>query len=171
MSIHVIIDGYNLIRQIPRFAELDSRDILLGRQALVEELVSYKRARRHAITVVFDGAAAPFGSPGHDQVKGIRILFSRQGESADALIETMVRKEREKALVVSSDNAVASAAERWGASVIDSRTFDEKLNLAGMPGGNDREESHGWIPTTRKKGPSKRLPKRKRKSRAKIRKL
>jgi hypothetical protein len=36
---------------------------------------------------------------------------------------------------------------------------------------SDRDDYDGWTPTTKKKGPSRRLSKRQRKNKAKIRKL
>ena len=37
--------------------------------------------------------------------------------------------------------------------------------------GEASRHSEGWVPSTRKKGPSRRLPKRKRKARARVEKL
>ena len=60
MSIHILIDGYNLIRQSPELSELDRQDIQLGRAALIDMLVVYKKLKHHKITIVFDGVDAPF---------------------------------------------------------------------------------------------------------------
>ena len=51
----IIVDGYNLIRQWPELAMLDRADLQSGREALIRELQAYQRAKRHQITVVFDG--------------------------------------------------------------------------------------------------------------------
>ncbi len=88
MSIHIIIDGYNLIRQSDSLYTLDRRDIQLGRKSLLDTLAAYKRIKRHKITVVFDGANAPYFSQRKDQMKGIEIKFSRGGESADPRLRT-----------------------------------------------------------------------------------
>jgi len=40
MSIHIIIDGYNLIRQSTTLSILDQQDIMLGREALVDMLAA-----------------------------------------------------------------------------------------------------------------------------------
>jgi len=34
MALHLIIDGYNLIRQSPYLADIDARDLEAGREAL-----------------------------------------------------------------------------------------------------------------------------------------
>ena len=95
MSIHIIIDGYNLIRQSTTLSTLDQQDIMLGREALVEMLAAYRKIKPHRITVVFDGCNSPVFSPQRSRQKGISIRFSRSGESADDVIKRMAHKERE----------------------------------------------------------------------------
>jgi predicted RNA-binding protein with PIN domain len=75
MSIHIIIDGYNLIRQSNSLSDLDRQDIQLGREALLDMLAAYQRIKRHMITVVFDGTNAPPFSQHENRVKG--IIFSQ----------------------------------------------------------------------------------------------
>ena len=173
MSLHIIIDGYNLIRQSRKLSTLDLQDIQLGRDALVDMLATYKKFKAHPITVVFDGTATRLSSPQRDQQKGIAIVFSRSGESADSLIKIMARKEGQKALVVSSDLEIVRSAASGGAATISARDFENKLtmalNVAELD--IDRDTHNGWKPTTKKKGPSRRLSKKQRKNRAKIRKL
>ena len=173
MSIHIIIDGYNLIRQSGSFSDLDRQDIQLGRKALLDTLAAYQRVKRHKITVVFDGTNAPSFSQHENRVKGIKVKFSRKGELADSLIKRMVNREREKALVVSSDLDIVDFAAAKGAATISSSDFEEKITMAVYMDtkGVEREDEGGWVPTTKKKGPSKRLSKRKRRNRIKIRKL
>ena len=174
MAIHIIIDGYNLIRQSPDLARLDRQDLQLGREALVTMLAAYKKYKPHAITVVFDGADQPSLYGSRDRARGIAIRYSQGGESADDLIRRMARREKAKALVVSSDREVMAAAEAAGATVMESAAFEHKIAMAGYLGGKgdgEAAESGGWLPTTRKKGPSRRLPKRKRKAKARIDKL
>lgn len=173
MSIHIIIDGYNLIRQSKSFRHLDHQSMQLGRDALIDALAAYKRLKSHNITVVFDGAHAPYLAPSRDRIKGIRIQFSRTGESADSVIKRLARSERQKALVVSSDRDVVQSCEASGAATISAQGFENTIALAvEMQGnGDERDEQTGWKPTTKKKGPRRRLSKRKRRSRIKIKKL
>ena len=173
MSIHIIVDGYNLIRQSKSLRHLDQQSLELGRDALIASLAEYKRLKPHKITVVFDGPHAPYPAPSKDQVKGIRILFSRGSQSADGVIIGMARAEREKALVVSSDREVVRSAETFGAATINVESFENKIALAVemREFSADRDDPEGWKPTTKKKGPRRRLSKRKRRNRNKIKKL
>lgn len=173
MSLHIIIDGYNLIRQSAVFSFYDNQDIQSGRDTLIETLAAYKKIKGHKITVVFDGANAPVFSPAKDRRKGIGIRFSRENESADDVIKTMAARQREKALVVSSDSDVVHWASSKGCATISSSLFEEKIAMAVYmeSKGIEQDDQEGWTPTTRKKGPGRRLPKKKRRSKARIQKL
>ena len=173
MSIHIIIDGYNLIRQSIRLGDIDLQDIQLGREELIDLLAAYKRIKAHRITVVFDGTGSPSLARQRDRQKGISIVFSHTGESADTVIKRMAREEGEKALVVTSDLDIVRSVEAWGAATIDSTDFETRLALSLYADGIeiDRDAYNGWKPTTKKKGPSRRRSKKQRKTRARIRKL
>lgn len=172
MAVHIIIDGYNLIRNSAALNTLDRQDIQYGREALVDLLAAYKRIRPHRITVVFDGTGAPEFSADRDRIKGIDVHFARRGETADTVIKRMAARERERALVVSSDRSIARAASASRAAVIEAPEFERRLQLAAAAEGLPEEtDSEGWVPTTRKKGPAKRLPKGRRRNRNRLRKL
>jgi predicted RNA-binding protein with PIN domain len=175
MSLHILIDGYNLIRQSPTLSDIDRRSLEQGRKALLERLAAYKRVKHHPITVVFDGADADTFMERRTRRKGISVVFSRPGELADGVIKRMVSRERERAVVVTSDREVADFAAKHGAATIGSLEFENKMIMATPPDPNlmslIEEEEMGWAPTTKKKGPSRRLSKRERKSRSRTRKV
>lgn len=173
MALHIIIDGYNLIRHSNTLSCLDQQDIQMGREALIDSLAAYKRIKGHRITVIFDGNAETF-SQTKDQIKGIHIRFSRHGEQADGVIKQMATRFREKALVVTSDRDIADFAALNGAIPISSPEFEERLVMAAYleaKGTDDIQEESGWNPTTKKKGPQRRLCKKDRRRNLKLRKL
>jgi predicted RNA-binding protein with PIN domain len=176
MAIHIIIDGYNMIRQSPELSQWERTDIQHGREALIDWLAAYRRRRPHKITVVFDGSNAPAASPRRDLIKGIAIRFSRGGETADAVIKRMARQEKEKALVVTSDREIIEEAASQGAATISSPEFEEKLVMAGHMGtdgmtADETDDKPSWKSKTPKKGPRRRLSKQKRRNKLKISKL
>ena len=173
MSIHIIIDGYNLIRQSKSLSILDMQDIQLGRDTLVDMLAAYKKVKSHRITVVFDGNTAPLFSRQRNRRKGISIIFSHKGESADTVIKKMACKDRQKALVVSSDQDIVESAAASGAATVSADDFENKLKMAFNNDGLqfNRDDYSGWRPTTKKKGPRRRLSRRQRVNSAKISKL
>jgi uncharacterized protein len=173
MPLHIIIDGYNLIRQSPSLSALDRQDLARGREALIARLAAYRRLKPHRITVVFDGTQAPGLSPARDRLQGIGIIFSRAGETADTLIVRMTRQERESAMVVSSDQTVARMSEANGAAVIGSPEFESRMTLAAaMEGAAAPEESEpSRRISTKKRGQGHRLSKRMRRLSSKTAKL
>jgi predicted RNA-binding protein with PIN domain len=174
MALHIIIDGYNLIRNSATLNVLDRQDIQLGREALVDMLAAYKRVKHHKITVVFDGTDAPVYSQSRDRVKGITVRFSHAGETADEAIKRMAAHDREKALIVSSDREIVTAAAACRAATISSSEFEQRLLAAGADGsGGSREDDDTDIRTfsTKKKGPRRRASKSRRRNRERIGKL
>lgn len=174
MGIHLIIDGYNLIRQSERLGDIDRRSLQRGREALITALGRYKKLKGHRITVVFDGGRAPSFGGQRERREGIEVRFSRQGELADAVIKRMCARERDKALVVTSDVDIIRYAEGRGSATIHSPAFEDKLMMAQYmddAGEVAETDEAGWEPTTRKKGPARRTSKRQRRNRRKTRKL
>lgn len=173
MPIHIIIDGYNLIRQSATLSALDQQDIMLGREALVARLATYRKIRPHRITVVFDAQHSSRFSTQNDRHQGIAIRFSRRGQSADDVIKRMAREEREKALVVSSDQEIVSFAARCGAATISAPQFENKIEVAirteHHSGASENDSER--MTRIKKKGPSRRPSKKMRRSRMKIKKL
>lgn len=174
MALHIIVDGYNLIRNVAALNVLDRQDIQLGREALVEILAAYKKIKHHKITVVFDGADAPVYSQPHDRVKGITVRFSRAGETADDVIKRMAAHDREKALIVSSDREIIAAAAACRAATIGTAEFEQRLLMAGADGVcgfREDDDIDKQTFSTQKKGPRRRAPKSRRRNRKRIGKL
>jgi uncharacterized protein len=173
LSIHIIIDGYNMIRRSRVLGE-GAGDIQEERERLIDFLSRYRKIRSHDVTVVFDGADAPSFMPRRDHVRGVGVVFSRRGESADSVIMRMSSAEQERALVVSSDRAVADFAASKGSATIESHRFEARVARVLSDGPGDEDDGAGRTPArglTRKKGPGRRLSKRNRRSRIKIRKI
>jgi predicted RNA-binding protein with PIN domain len=167
---HLIVDGYNLIRRWPELAMLDRADLELGREALLRELQAYRRARHHQITVVFDGRERGGKSEGTERAGGVGVRFSRQGETADAVIARLAAEAGEGAVVVSSDREVQAAARRYGAAPLAADDFMARLEqsrVAAVKGGEEEEER----PVKSGKGAARRLPKKERRVERRLRGL
>jgi len=162
MPLHIIIDGYNLIRQSPLLSSLDRKDIQQGRRALLDMLAAYKKLRPHRITVVFDGISDSVFSSEKEKIKGIEVRFSRRPDSADTVIKDLASGYREKALIVSSDMDVVRCAEAKGAATMSSPLFENKIRAASyFDGAVTEDDEEGERRTdTKKKGPGRRLSKK-----------
>ena len=174
MGLHIVIDGYNLIRQSRQFSAMDQLDLQMGREALISALAAYKKIKPYPITVVFDGHAAETGMPRRNQSQGIRVRFSRQGELADTVIKRMASREKEKLLVVSSDLDIVTHAQSVGAAAISAAEFEDRLLMAqyaDLKGGDESEPAGARRSGTKKRGPARRMSKQQRKMQKKISKL
>ncbi|MEK7851835.1 MAG: NYN domain-containing protein [Deltaproteobacteria bacterium] len=170
MATHIIIDGYNLIRQSSTLAELDAKNMQKGREALINRLATYKSIKGYKITVVFDAWKSDNLSEGRDKVKGIDIIYSKAGETADEVIKRMSSNMREGGIVITADNDIASFAKRQGCVIIEPRVFEERMQIAAISDMKGGDEDYVY-PVKDKKGPSKRVPKAERKSMQKLKKL
>ncbi|MBP2702468.1 NYN domain-containing protein [Microbispora sp. RL4-1S] len=115
-NLHLIIDGYNVTKTgYPSLTLADQRSRLLtGLGGLAVQA-------RVEVTCVFDGAE--LNGPVHVSApRGVRVMFSAPGETADDLIRKLVRAEPEGrgVAVVSSDREVAESIRRMGARPVPS---------------------------------------------------
>jgi uncharacterized protein len=168
---HLIVDGYNVIRQSPQLQFLDAMDLQSGREGLLALLAQYRHRSHHQITVVFDGWQNGDLQECRDRHQGIAIIYSRRGERADEVIKRLLHQERERALVVTSDREIQVCAEQTRAAWIDAGQF-ESSHLQDPAGAADPEAGAGSSARgTCKKGPARRLSKRHRQRQQRLKKL
>jgi predicted RNA-binding protein with PIN domain len=107
---HLVVDGYNVTKR--GFAEMSLEQ---QRKRLITGLGGIAAQTGDEVTVVFDGAERVHGLP--PAPRGVRVLFSRKGDTADELIRQLVRAEPagRPLVVVSSDREVADGVRRHGA--------------------------------------------------------
>jgi predicted RNA-binding protein with PIN domain len=105
-----VVDGYNVTKR--GFAEMSLEQ---QRKRLITGLGGIAAQTGDEITVVFDGAERVHGLP--PAPRGVRVLFSHKGDTADELIHQLVRAEPpgRPIVVVSSDREVADGVRRHGA--------------------------------------------------------
>jgi len=85
--IRILVDGYSLLHGWPELARGRARHSAAAREALVQKLTHYQDAVGVLITVFFDGSGAPPQIPGPQSSHPIEVLFSRNGQTADQMIE------------------------------------------------------------------------------------
>ncbi len=167
---HLIIDGYNLLHVGRSLVQLNAMDLQRERDRLIDQLSAYRRQKRCDITVVFDGWQGGWAVEKKERQKGIDLVFSKLGEKADEVIKRVITGEGAGVIVITSDREISRFAEKRSVSVISSDQFLERMErLAFRPAEEsaDEEEDEGQ----KKRGPSRRLSKKERRTRAALKKL
>ena len=113
------------VPRIPRHTRVLSLEDRSDPIALLGSLINASSSNR--LTVVFDGAERVHGLPAPP--RGVRVLFSRKGETADEVIRRLVRAEPpgRPIVVVSSDREVADGVRRHGAYPMNSESLVRRL--------------------------------------------
>ncbi|MBR3157555.1 MAG: NYN domain-containing protein [Atopobiaceae bacterium] len=148
----LVVDGYNVIGATPRYQALIDEHAGAGaladvaslsrdpyghdpfesaRATLMSDVATYAQGRYDAV-VVFDAAGnlsddRPAFSPG-----GVRMVFSRTGESADTVIERHVVRARERGrdvLLVTSDNAIRATVGGIPVTTVSSQLLAQDMQV------------------------------------------
>lgn len=166
---YILIDGYNLIGTA-------HGDLEKARSNLIKELGRYSVRKGHDITLVFDGWKDGRASETTTRTAGIKVIYSRIGESADLVIKKILRERERPWIVVSSDREISDFAFGKECVAVTSREFEDKLfatlHSAGQiepPCCDDPHEEDA--PIVRQKGNPRRASKRLRKKLRALEKL
>ncbi len=119
--VHLVVDGYNVTKT--GYGGLTLQEQRARLTAGLSALAAQSRAE---VTCVFDGADVAVRVP---QSRGVRVLFSDPGETADELIRRLVRAEPvgRAVVVVSTDREVADGVSRAGARPVPSAMLLRRL--------------------------------------------
>ena len=113
---YLIVDGYNIIFAWEQLAETARSDLDAARRRLMDTLSSYAGFRKCRLVLVFDGYKAK-GNPGEkSQWNNIQVVFTPEGQTADAYIEALVHEigSSYAVRVATSDSLVQLSSLRSG---------------------------------------------------------
>lgn len=159
MSVHLLIDGYNLLQRMG----LDAGDFETARNTLLDRLSLYKRERGTRITIVFDAYRSFSLDRTKENHKGVEVVFSRQNETADDVIREKIRTRQTGLVVVSSDRAIIDEAKGHGVTFL---TADRLEGMMALPESSMEEGQR-----QEKRGNPRKLPKNVRRAKRTIRKI
>ena len=90
--VRILVDGYSLLHNWPELAPGKPRHSATARDELVFLLTRFQDADGTPITVFFDGTGAPPDISNGEETQGVEVLFSRNGQTADDLIERVAHR-------------------------------------------------------------------------------
>ena len=113
---YIIVDGYNIIFAWEDLGKTAENDLDAARRKLLDILCSYASFKKCRMVVVFDGYKAK-GNPGsREQLAGLQVVYTAEGETADAYIEALVHDigSNYAVRVATSDSLVQLSSLRSG---------------------------------------------------------
>ncbi len=127
---HIIVDGYNVIFAWDELKALAGQGLDLARRKLLDMLANYQGYTKCDLAVVFDAYKVPGGQGSRDSVGGVRVAYTKEGESADMYIERLVNDigKNETVRVVTSDRLVQLGAFRSGVLRTSSGEFKAEVD-------------------------------------------
>lgn len=108
MSDVLIIDGYNLLFNWPELMDLKEKSSFAhARDKLIAELINYQAYWGGKVILVFDAFHVSGGMERKEKIGGVEVIYSQAGETADAVIERLVKNlgEQGQVYVATSDAA------------------------------------------------------------------
>ena len=129
MTRFLILDGYNLVGALERYATRKTGSLDRSRELLINDALKAAGWTGRRIIVVFDAARSP--DPGRTELRArgsVRIIYSAPKESADDVIERLVRSEGSSCTVYTADFALQRAALANGAARSVPREFEDLLD-------------------------------------------
>ena len=126
---YLLVDGYNIIFAWDELKAIAAQDIDAAREMLVSILSNYQGFRKCVVILVFDAYKVK-GNPGSVQtVNGIKVVYTREAETADTYIERAtyeLRRER-RVRVATSDSMEQVIILGHGAMRVSARTFHAEI--------------------------------------------
>lgn len=159
-TMQIIIDGYNLLHNSPKYSSLSHKDLEKAREALLADLALYRRKRGHKILVVFDGWRGGYNQESRKTERGVSVIYSRLGEKADEVIRRLTQEVKKELAVVTSDRGIIQTLEMKKILVLGVEEFQERLQ--GLWQQEIKDEVEEAL-IRNKKGNPRKLPKSQRK--------
>ena len=129
---YIIVDGYNVIFAWEELAQQARSDLEAARRQLCDALSSYAGFTKCRLVVVFDGYKQK-GNPGEkSQFHNIQVVFTKEGETADAYIESLAGEigNNYAVRVASSDALVQISSFRSGVLRMSARELKMEVETA-----------------------------------------
>jgi predicted RNA-binding protein with PIN domain len=102
---------------------------MAARDKLVDLLVDFAGFRKEHVILVFDAYKRVPGPGSREDINGVDVVYTKEGETADVFIERMVyeRGKKEQMRVVTSDGLIQTLTLGHGALRTSSREFLKEL--------------------------------------------
>ena len=124
-----IVDGYNVIFAWEELARTAEHDLDTARRDLLNILSNYQAFTKREMIVVFDAYNVKGDGERKEDVNGLHVVFTKEGELADTYIEKLIYEIGKDYTVraVTSDGLIQLQAVRSGVLRLSAREFREEI--------------------------------------------
>ena len=127
---NIFVDGYNVINSWPELKNIKDYSLEASRQELIETLSNYAVFKGFKIFIVFDAHMLNKSVEKREKINNnIVVVFTKEGETADAFIEKTVNRVGKKidVSVVTSDSLEQQIVFQRGATRMSSIEFYHEI--------------------------------------------
>ena len=126
---YLIVDGYNVIFAWPELKALAKERLDLAREKLMDTLSNYSGFTKTELVLVFDAYRTPSQPGKHSDYHNIHVVYTEDGETADAYIERLANDigKNYAVRVVTSDSLIRLSALRSGVLRTSSGEFEGEV--------------------------------------------
>ncbi len=127
----LIVDGHSMIFQWPDLTLQHAKRGAVARETLIRMLNGLQDNSDWHVAVVFDGTGTKNSEA--SEPHGIKVFYSREGLTADSIIERLVAKYAEKyeVTVATADIMERTTVESFGGSSMSAFQLREEIDVAG----------------------------------------
>lgn len=135
----LIVDGHSAIFTWPDLRALHQSSTAVGRQELVAMMTRYQDATGHKVVIVFDGKGSKTDHLGGSD-GDILVMYSRDGETADSVIERIVARMSAtvRITVASNDRLELDTVSAFGGECMGLKSLRELIDRA------DKDHRKQW---------------------------
>lgn len=121
----VFVDGYNVINSWPNLKGIKDYSYEASRQQLIDTLLNYSEFKGYKMFIVFDAHMVKGSLEKKERQGNLVVVFTKEGETADAFIEKMVNNigRKSEVSVVTSDSIEQQVTFQRGATRMSSIEF------------------------------------------------
>ncbi len=126
---YLLIDGYNIIFAWDELKEVAEESLNDARLLLINRVANYQAMKKNNVILVFDAYRVKGEQREVETVHGIKIVYTKEAETADSYIEKTSQKliKNYRVRVATSDNIVQMIIFGNGAQRVSAREFVEEL--------------------------------------------
>ena len=127
----IFVDGYNVINSWPNLNKIKDHSYEHARRDLLNTLQDYSSFKQCKVYLVYDAHKVKGNIEKQEDIGGVTVVFTKNGETADSFIEKKVNDigKKVEVMVVTSDNLEQQTIFQRGAIRMSSLEFYNHVSI------------------------------------------